>query len=273
MATTNDFEALWKSAANAWAKSKVSDGADHVDAWHSDSIFSNYYQDYGLSSSSGSPQYQLNSNNVVTKGVYSQTYTNNTAAATSGSFSYTDAVTNTFSVSLTEGLTIAQTDSVNLSIDGLGASSQLAVTVNMSSTQTWTQSETITWAVNQNVPEPPNSVVTATMMIQQNTLTGSATVPFTISGSVAVGLNSPWNGHYFWFVPIGQLLHETNNIPAWLTVNPDGSVTYYANYSLNGVVSNNGYINLTGPGSMTQQLPVRAQASKLVGVTPSMARV
>ncbi len=269
MATINDFESLWKTAAYAWAKSKVSDGADNVDAWHTDSIFSDYYTQYGLTLYTGSPQYTVIGTNTTTRGVYSQTYTNSASSPALGTFSYTDSVVNSFSASLTEGVTIAESDSVSLSIKGLGsASSSLTVTTNLSSTQTTTQSETQTWSVNQTIPEPPNSVETATFMVQQSTMTGSATVPLTVSGSLAIGLNSRWNGHYFWFESLGAVLQETNNVPSWLTLNADGSVSFSATYSLNGVVSNNAYITVAGPGSNMQMLVSPPAARPRIGITP-----
>ncbi|WP_394829862.1 ETX/MTX2 family pore-forming toxin [Pendulispora albinea] len=251
-----DFESLWKRAAYAWAKSKVSDGADNVDAWRTNSTFKDYYDRYGLSTSNGSPQYNTTTNKVSVDGVYSQTYTNNTDQQTSGDFTYSDAVTNTLSVAITEGLQIAQSESVKVGLEGLGdVSSSLTVTVNISSTQTVTNSETKTWSVHQQIPEPPHSVTKATFTVEKNTLAGSVTVPVVISGRVAVGLNSRWNGHYFWFVPIAQLLTDTNNTPSWLKINGDGSVTFNAVYSMNGVAASNAYVTLdrVDPSGTTSQ--------------------
>jgi len=260
MANMQDFEALWKRAAYAWAKSKVSDGADNVDAWRTNSTFSDYYDRYGLSTSNGSPQYHTTTNKVSVDGVYTQTYTNNTDQQTSGDFTYSDAITDTLTVAVTEGLQISQSDTVKIGIEGLGdVSSTLSVQVNISSTQTVTSSETKTWTVHQQIPEPPHSVTKATFTVEKNKLDGSVTVPVVISGRVAVGLNSKWQGHYFWFVSIGQLLTETKNTPQWLKINGDGSVTFNAVYSMSGVAASNAYVTLDRvdrSGAPSEKIPV-----------------
>ncbi len=270
MTTLQDFESLWQAAGFAWAKTKVSDGADNVDAWHTNKLFQDYFSDYGLTVAAGTPTYTATSASVLPKALYTTTYSNNTPTPTTGLFSFSKAVTDTFSVSVTEALKISATVGAKLALDGIGeASASLTAEVSVSSTQTQTTTETNTWMVNQTIPEPANSVTVVTFYVAESVLMGTANVPVTISGSVAVGLNSPWNGHYFWFVPLALLLQESGMMPSWLTANNDGSVTFEAAYNLSGVSGLNAYVTLSNQsGNVLERVAVAHPGTIARGVSP-----
>ena len=73
MTTVQDFEALWQAAAHAWAKTKVSDGANNVDAWHTNTLFQAYFSDYGLTVAAGTPAYTATNASVMPKALNTTT--------------------------------------------------------------------------------------------------------------------------------------------------------------------------------------------------------
>ena len=201
------------SWAMRWANARVSDGADNWDWNHSNTIFSKYYDYYGVDLSLTTTDYVISSRSTKESNVYSTTYGPNDFDSTYD-FTHTYESTDTFDWTLSNTLTSGFSTSVSVGVPGeFGA--EVSTTFEISTTQTSTQTHTHTntWAQNATVEVPKNIIAEVSMIVNVDNITASANLIGIATGRVAIGLNSRWNGHYFWFVPVADLARSYNQSP------------------------------------------------------------
>jgi hypothetical protein len=146
---------------------------------------------------------------------YELWYDNGTTLQQQSIFQETSATTLSFTLSITESLSIGVEVTVTEGVPAVAsASEKVTITVNLSSTQSFTVTNTQTWQVNTPINIPPNSSVKADMVISSQSYNINFTESVLLQGYVAIWNNDKVNGHWLWFFPIESVFQDciTNNI-------------------------------------------------------------
>lgn len=149
----------------------------------------------------------------------------------------TERKSDTFSLSVTEGIklgiSIKVTTGINLEGISAGLDTTKSFEFNLSSTQGWTNTVERSWEVDQNIPQAPHSITEIEWILDRKKANGSFSAKVVISGNVAVwfdkkiDLNDP-NGnnlHWLWFPTAAYIVREMR--PAGFSVS-GGKVIFNA---------------------------------------------
>ncbi|HEX6370364.1 MAG TPA: ETX/MTX2 family pore-forming toxin [Longimicrobium sp.] len=187
-------------------------GGDNWDWNHTNSTFSKYYSEYGvnIAPTQMSP-YSVISTETKPLSAYTATYGPNDYESTVA-FQHSYASTDQFSWTLSAGLSTTVSTKVSVGVpDVFSAEAGVSFTVQTSASTTQTTTQSTTWTNNTTFTLPARQQSTVTMVVKQDTVSANATMTAVVSGTVAAGLNSRYNGHYFWWVPVTDLAQQFNS--------------------------------------------------------------
>ncbi|HEU0014003.1 MAG TPA: hypothetical protein VFQ45_09985, partial [Longimicrobium sp.] len=103
-----------------------------------------------------------------------------------------------------------------------------------------------TWTQSLPIPLATYEEATVSMVVTQEAVTAAATLSVTATGKAAAGLNTPWNGHYFWFLPLTDLAQQFNTDPQVTIAN--GGVVFSVPVSFQGEAVVSSFLEVTAFG-------------------------
>ncbi|HWK89739.1 MAG TPA: hypothetical protein VNP72_07075 [Longimicrobium sp.] len=263
-----DVIAMIGSWIEAWMNQRG--GGNNWDWNGSNSTFAGYTADYGLKIAT-----------TISYGAVSSSTTQVTAnTASYGPIPVDTAVTfdhsypsaDEFTWTLSQVLSTTASPSVNAGVPAVfPAEAGTTFPVDLTVTQAQTAAEGNLWTQSAPFMLPAGQVVTVSMIVSETAASADALVTAVVSGSVAAGLNSPWNGHYFWFIPIAQLAQEFNTDPQVTVVGANVQFSVPASFTGHAVVGSHLLFGSSaGPGSpLTGSRGFITHPAALLGRSPT----
>ncbi|RYJ08464.1 hypothetical protein ELS19_18220 [Halogeometricum borinquense] len=188
-------------------------GGNNWDWNHTNPTFKNYYDSYGLDLQPTSGDYQIESQSTSSKSVFTSTYGPNDYP-TEASFQHTHTQEDRFSWSLEDSLSYGEDVSIEVGVpDIFSANVGNHYEISLTTTQEQTRSNQTEWTQHQTFHLPEDETARVEMIVDEIEARAKKDVSVVATGSVAAGLNHTWNGHYFWFLPIGELADEFSTHP------------------------------------------------------------
>lgn len=205
-----DIVKYMESWAMRWADDRVSSGANNWDWNHTNPVFSKYYDLYGVDLLMTNTDYVITSRETRESNVYSTTYGPNDFDSYFD-FTHTYESTDTFTWTLSNTFSSGFETSISVGIpDVFGSEFGTTFTISTQETSTQTSTHTNTWTQNSNVFVEKDVTAEVSMIVSIEDITATSNLIGVATGRVAIGLNSRWNGHYFWFVPVDELARSYN---------------------------------------------------------------
>ena len=235
----SDLQAL----ADRWGKAfsaKYGTSCRWVDLHARRSEMANYQQ-YKISAKSSNVRYEGSGTAIDQPGIVTtDSYTNNTSAEQSSVFKYSKATTNSFTWTLKEGIEVGISVEFAVGVPPVASgTTTLSSTLSFEATQSKTEEETITWAIDRNVTVPPQTKMEMiwTIKEQKSSATFFAdlimTGYFAIWNNNSIDVNNPGGSdkHYLWFIPINMAFSQMYSwgisVPSQYSIS-SGSVIYKA---------------------------------------------
>lgn len=195
--------------AQQWAQSHG--GASNIDWDRTNKLFAPYYDRYGVDVIWSMGDYNITSKDTLDTSLYSAEY-GPFAQEQNINFSHSTSVTDTFEWSITESVALGTSASVSAGVPGVfSAEVGMTFDISVSSTQGQSKQTSTTWDTSLNLTLPPAEKSTLEMMVTRLEASGTTTLIGTLSGSVAIGLDNQWEGHYIYFVPVADLATAYNS--------------------------------------------------------------
>ncbi|ELZ94468.1 hypothetical protein C440_09828 [Haloferax mucosum ATCC BAA-1512] len=226
---------------NEWMNQRG--GGNNWDWDHTNSTFQDYYNRYGLDLYPTSGDYQIQNQHTNSKKVYQTTYGPNDYPS-EATFQHTYTQEDTFSWSLEEKLSYGKDVSIGVvAPDIFTASTGRRFEISLTTTQEQKRSDKTEWSQQQTFHVPQNEKVAVEMIVEEVEANATKDVSVVATGSVAAGLNRKWNGHYFWFLPIGELASEFSTHPG-VKVKNSHKVEFTTKLDMSGTAGVNSRIRI-----------------------------
>ena len=241
----SDLQAL----ADRWGKvfsAKYGTSCRWVDLHARRSEMANYQQ-YKISAKSSNVRYEGSGTAIDQPGIVTtDSYTNNTSAEQTSVFKYSKSTTNSFTWTLKEGIEVGISVEFAVGVPPV-ASGKTTLSTNLSfeATQSKTEEEIETWAIDRNVTVPPQTKMEMIWTIKEQKSSATFYADLIMTGYFAIwnnnkiDVNNPGGSdkHWLWFIPIttafSQMYSWGISVPSQYSIR-SGSVMYKASGQCEG---------------------------------------
>lgn len=186
-------------------------GGDNWDWNNTNDTFSKYYDCYGLNIDTETSGYNISGRDTEKVNAYQTIYGPNDYESTFH-FEHTYTDTDSFTWTLTESFSESVSTSAGVQVPDF-FSAEVGTTFEISTTKagSHTKEEATSWHQSADINVPAHHEVDISMIVTRHSAVASSTLDAVATGRVAAGLNSRWDGHYFWFLPIADLARQFND--------------------------------------------------------------